>query len=68
MSKAASEASTSVHREPYASDSVNSPFFARHGMVLFDYYAKHRAKGARFARAMAGVTQSKWPPMKAHAS
>ena len=68
MCQAASEASTCVRREPFASDSVNSPFFVRHGMVLYDYYAKHRAKAARFASAMAGVTQSKWPPMKAHAS
>ena len=65
MFRAASEASTCIQREPYASDSVHSPFFERHGMVVYDYYKTHKAKGTRFTRAMAGVTQSKWLSLNA---
>jgi hypothetical protein len=56
MFRAASETSTVVRSHPFKGDSVHSPFYTKHGLTAYEYYAKYPAKGGRFARAMAGVT------------
>ncbi|KAF2197578.1 S-adenosyl-L-methionine-dependent methyltransferase [Delitschia confertaspora ATCC 74209] len=57
MFRAASETSRSIQEQPYKFDSANSPFATRHMLSAYEYYEANREKGARFARAMAGVTQ-----------
>lgn len=59
MFRVASETSTCLERAPYQSDNVNCPFDVRHGMPVFQYYAHNPAKAARFARAMAALTQGR---------
>lgn len=56
MFRAASETSTVVRSHPFKADSRHSPFYAKHGLTAYEYYARYPAKGERFARAMAGVT------------
>lgn len=57
MFRAASETSTCIRDAPNDSDSVNSPFRAKFGMPVWQYYQQHPLKAARFAHAMAGVSQ-----------
>jgi len=57
MFRAASETSTCVSNAPYDSDSVNSPFKAKFGMPVWQYYQQYPLKAVRFAHAMAGVSQ-----------
>lgn len=59
MFKAASETSDAIRKSPYGATSNDSPFKHRFGMHTFQFYAKHPKKAARFAQAMAGVSQSK---------
>ena len=61
MFKAASETSDAIRKNPNGVTSDDSPFKHRFGVHTFQFYAKHPKKAARFARAMAGVTQSKLP-------
>lgn len=56
MFRAASETSTSVRNSPHYSDRTNSSFNARFGMPVFKYYQQNPLKGARFAKAMTGVS------------
>lgn len=58
MFKAASETSNAIRKNPEGAHSNDSPFKHRFGMHTFEFYAKHPQKAARFARAMAGVSQS----------
>lgn len=60
MFRAASETSTCISKAPYRSDGTDSPFSARFGVPLVQYYQQNPLKGARFARAMAGVARSKY--------
>ncbi|KAI1662757.1 S-adenosyl-L-methionine-dependent methyltransferase [Daldinia decipiens] len=57
MLKAAAESSDSLKEHPFESDSTHCPFYTRHGLPVFEYYAKYPDKAARFARAMAGATR-----------
>ncbi|KAI0102814.1 S-adenosyl-L-methionine-dependent methyltransferase [Nemania sp. FL0031] len=57
MLKAAAESGTSLKENPSQSDSVNSPFYSRHKLSPFQYWAKYPDKAARFAKAMAGITR-----------
>ncbi|KAI0843955.1 S-adenosyl-L-methionine-dependent methyltransferase [Daldinia vernicosa] len=57
MLKAAAESSDSLKEHPFESDSTHCPFYARHELPVFEYYAKYPDKAARFARAMAGATR-----------
>ncbi|MCJ1262591.1 hypothetical protein MMC22_002461 [Lobaria immixta] len=57
MFKAASETSNAIRKNPEGAHSNDSPFKHRFGMHTFEFYAKHPQKAARFARAMAGVSQ-----------
>ncbi|KAI1650124.1 S-adenosyl-L-methionine-dependent methyltransferase [Daldinia loculata] len=51
------ESSDSLKEHPFESDSTHCPFYTRHGLPVFEYYAKYPDKAARFARAMAGATR-----------
>ncbi|KAL9004881.1 MAG: hypothetical protein Q9188_002318 [Gyalolechia gomerana] len=57
MFKAASETSNAIRANPSSAHSSDSPFKFRHGLHTFQFYAKHPQKAARFAQAMAGVSQ-----------
>ena len=57
MVRAASETFVCIQRAPYKPDCVDSPFHARFGVPVFTYYKEHPLKAARFAVAMAGVSQ-----------
>ncbi|KAG5748741.1 hypothetical protein H9Q70_008597 [Fusarium xylarioides] len=59
MLKAAVETGTSLKATPYESDKTHCPFAARHGVPIFEYYAKHTDKALRFAKAMAAYRRSK---------
>lgn len=61
MSKAASETSNAIRSSPQGATSNDSPFKQRFGLHTFDFYAKHPQKAARFAQAIASVSQSKLP-------
>lgn len=58
MFKAAAETSNAIKAKPIGAHSDDSPFKFRHGLHTFQFYAKHPLKAARFAQAMAGVSQS----------
>ncbi|KAI1028639.1 hypothetical protein LB503_002644 [Fusarium chuoi] len=53
MLKAAVETGTSLKATPHESDKTHCPFTSRHGVSIFEYYAKHTDKALRFAKAMA---------------
>ncbi|KAI0099533.1 S-adenosyl-L-methionine-dependent methyltransferase [Daldinia grandis] len=57
MLKAVVESSDSLKKHPFESDSIHCPFYTRHGLPVFEYYAKYPDKAARFARGMAGATR-----------
>ncbi|KAI0887772.1 S-adenosyl-L-methionine-dependent methyltransferase [Annulohypoxylon maeteangense] len=57
MLKAAADSNVSLKQYPSESDSTHCPFYTRHGLPLFQYYAKYPDKAARFAKAMAGATR-----------
>ncbi|KAI0406832.1 S-adenosyl-L-methionine-dependent methyltransferase [Xylaria palmicola] len=57
MLKAAAESSVSLRDHPSESDSTHCPFYTRHGLPIFQFYAQHPDKAARFAKAMAGATR-----------
>ena len=59
MFKAASETSNAIRKSPSGATSDDSPFKYRFGLHTFEFYAKNPKKAARFAQAMAGVSQSK---------
>lgn len=59
MFRAASDTAQSLLQQPHKFDSANSPFATRHKLSAYQYYERNPEKGARFARAMAGVTQCK---------
>lgn len=59
MFKAASETSNAIRENPKVVTSNDSPFKQRFGLQAFQFYAKNPKKAARFAQAMAGVSQSK---------
>ncbi|KAL9035065.1 MAG: hypothetical protein Q9180_005057, partial [Flavoplaca navasiana] len=55
--KAASETSNAIRASPSGAHSNDSPFKFRFGLHTFQFYAKNPQKAARFAQAMAGVSQ-----------
>ncbi|KAI1126738.1 S-adenosyl-L-methionine-dependent methyltransferase [Nemania abortiva] len=57
MLKGAAESGASLKENPFQSDSVHSPFYSRHRLSPFQYWAKYPDKAARFAKAMAGITR-----------
>ncbi|KAI1177723.1 S-adenosyl-L-methionine-dependent methyltransferase [Nemania sp. FL0916] len=57
MLKAAAESSDSLKACPSNADGTHCPFYKRHGLSLFEYYANYPDKAARFAKAMAGATR-----------
>ncbi|KAI8630504.1 S-adenosyl-L-methionine-dependent methyltransferase [Xylariaceae sp. FL1651] len=57
MFKAAAESSDTLKKYPSEADSTHCAFYSRHGLPVFDYYAKYPDKAGRFARAMAGATR-----------
>ncbi|KAL8881680.1 MAG: hypothetical protein Q9198_001163 [Flavoplaca austrocitrina] len=57
MFKAASETSNAIRASPSGAHSNDSPFKFRFGLHTFQFYAKNPQKAARFAQAMAGVSQ-----------
>ena len=61
MLKASAESNVSLKANPYESDSIHCPFNTRHGVPIFQYYAKNPDKAGRFARAMAGYRRSQYP-------
>lgn len=58
MFKAASETSACVRMSPMDPDIRITPFEVRHGRPAYQWYRENSEKGARFALAMAGITQS----------
>ena len=61
MWKAASATSDCLKASPYESDSTHSPFMTRHGLPIFNYYAKDPRRAGRFAKAMAGAAKCDSP-------
>ncbi|KAI2632924.1 hypothetical protein GGS21DRAFT_521917 [Xylaria nigripes] len=59
MLKAAVESSSAMKSDAYESDSVHCPFYKRHGVSLYEYYAKNPKYGDRFAKGM-----SRWGRME----
>ncbi|KAI1426422.1 S-adenosyl-L-methionine-dependent methyltransferase [Xylaria sp. FL1777] len=57
MLKAAAESNVSLKKHPFESDNTHCAFYTRHGLPVFQFYAKHPDKAARFAKAMAGFTR-----------
>ncbi|OTA89001.1 hypothetical protein M434DRAFT_115210 [Hypoxylon sp. CO27-5] len=55
--KAATSSADCIKASPYESDSAHCPFSTRHGMSMFEFYAKNPRYAARFAKAMAGITK-----------
>ncbi|KAI0841458.1 O-methyltransferase [Hypoxylon sp. FL0890] len=55
--KAATSSADCIKASPYESDSAHSPFSTRHGLPMFDFYAKNPKYAARFAKAMGGITR-----------
>lgn len=60
MFKSASSIADTIKASPQHSDLVNSPFNKRLSATMFDYYRTKPEHAARFAKAMAGVTASKY--------
>ena len=58
MFKAASETSACVRMSPMDPDIRITPFEVKHGQPAYQWYRENPQKGARFALAMAGLTQS----------
>ncbi|KAF9768566.1 hypothetical protein IL306_014135 [Fusarium sp. DS 682] len=59
MLKAAVETGTSLKATPYESNKTHCPFTTRHGVSIFEYYAKYPDKALRFAKAMVAYRRSK---------
>ncbi|KAL7623512.1 hypothetical protein AAE478_007195 [Parahypoxylon ruwenzoriense] len=57
MWKAASATSDYLREYPYEDTSSHTAFSTRHGLPIFDFYAKDPKRAGRFARAMAGATR-----------
>ncbi|KAI0382394.1 S-adenosyl-L-methionine-dependent methyltransferase [Hypomontagnella monticulosa] len=57
MLKAAADSNISLKANPYEADQNHNPFVTRHGVGIFEFYAKDPAKARRFAKAMAGLRQ-----------
>ncbi|KAI1144405.1 O-methyltransferase [Hypoxylon sp. FL0543] len=55
--KAATSSADCIKASPYESDSAHSPFSTRHGLPMFEFYAKNPQYAARFAKAMGGITR-----------
>lgn len=64
MFKSASATADCIKASPRVSDLVHSPFTTRLGETMFDFYDNNPVHAARFARAMAGVTTSKYRAVK----
>lgn len=62
MLKAAAQSGDSLKANPYTSDSIHCPFKDRHGVPIFEYYARNPEHAGRFARAMAGYRKGKARP------
>ncbi|OCK84503.1 S-adenosyl-L-methionine-dependent methyltransferase [Lepidopterella palustris CBS 459.81] len=54
MLQAASSTADNVRESPHSYDSALTPFVTRHGLPIFEYYAKDSQRSIRFAKAMAG--------------
>lgn len=54
MLQAASSTADNVRASPHSYDSALTPFVTRHGLPIFEYYAKDSQRSIRFAKAMAG--------------
>ncbi|KAL9104580.1 MAG: hypothetical protein Q9163_000502 [Psora crenata] len=57
MFKASSETSDAIRKSPWGATIDDSPFNFRFGLPTYQFYAKHPKKAARFAKAMAGLSQ-----------
>ncbi|KAK1143244.1 hypothetical protein N8T08_006944 [Aspergillus melleus] len=55
MLKAAADSNISFKANPYEADNMHNPFVTRHGVPIFEFYAKDAEKARRFAKAMAGL-------------
>lgn len=62
MLKAAASTGDAIRAAPHESDAEHCAFNTGHGMPLFTYYAQNPKFAARFAKAMAGVTQGECLP------
>ena len=60
MLKAAADSNLSLKANPFEADQNHNPFVTRHGVGIFEFYAKDPAKARRFAKAMAGLRQSEY--------
>lgn len=58
MLKAAADCNISFKANPYEADNMHNPFVTRHGVPIFEFYAKDAEKARRFAKAMAGLRRS----------
>lgn len=63
MLKASASTSDAIRASPQESDAQHCAFNTGLGMPLFSYYAQNPKFAARFAKAMAGVTQGECPPI-----
>ncbi|KAI0838319.1 O-methyltransferase-domain-containing protein [Hypoxylon sp. FL0890] len=57
MLRAASEASASISRFPFASGALHSAFHQRFGTTMYQYYEERPEKARRFAQAMSSWSQ-----------
>lgn len=58
MFKAAAETSNAIRKNTAGATSSDSPFKYTTGLHTYEFYAQNPKKAARFAQAMAGVSQS----------
>ena len=59
MFQAASKVADWIKDAPEQARQQSTPFEERFGLPLYQYYTENPKKGARFARAMVGVTKRK---------
>ncbi|KAI1388680.1 O-methyltransferase [Hypoxylon trugodes] len=52
--EAFASAATCIKASPNTSDAKHCPFYTRHGMTFWEYYAQNPELSGRFAKAMAG--------------
>lgn len=55
--KAAAESGEAVRQAPQLSDNAHSPFNARFGVPLFQYYRENPEAALRFGKALKGVAK-----------
>ena len=60
MLKVCAEAGAAIKVNPFKTDGVHCPFYARFGMPVYDYFEKYPEHSGRFAKAMAGWRKSEY--------